>query len=262
MAFTRSASSIWITKAWPPCDIPSGAYERNTSISPLPSVCGAAVTCPPWRRRQARTRLSVHFEMRSTFAQELGAATWPGKLRAPRRHDWRGKAKFRVLRLTSVAPGCDQVSTQNEHLPVRSRIRSDDSSALSRARPRSIALSTPSCSRESPRLRGRRRRVGLVHRDVEASKIVHVMVSSSTSWPILSACDEELPFIDQALKASEGVAGLSAAVRGLIAARQGADLSSISEAAPTRLALTWRCRRLLRQRFGRRNDRKKSQHES
>src|SRR5271166_1146251 len=117
MAFTRSASSIWITKAWPPCDIPSGAYERNTSISPLPSVCGAAVTCPPWRRRQARTRLSVHFEMRSTFAQELGAATWPGKLRAPRRHDWRGKAKFRVLRLTSVAPGCDQVSRKTSIYP-------------------------------------------------------------------------------------------------------------------------------------------------
>ena len=35
--------------------------------------------------------------------------------------------------------------------------------------------------------------VGLVHRDIEASKIVHVMVSSSKPWPILSASVEELP---------------------------------------------------------------------
>jgi hypothetical protein len=33
----------------------------------------------------------------------------------------------------------------------------------------------------------------LVHRDIEASKIVHVVVSSSKPWPILSASAEELP---------------------------------------------------------------------
>ena len=34
----------------------------------------------------------------------------------------------------------------------------------------------------------------LVHRDIEASKIVHCRVSSSNDrWPILSACEEELP---------------------------------------------------------------------
>src|SRR5271154_170378 len=35
--------------------------------------------------------------------------------------------------------------------------------------------------------------VGLVHRDIEASKIVHRSVSSSTSRPIVAASMEELP---------------------------------------------------------------------
>ena len=35
----------------------------------------------------------------------------------------------------------------------------------------------------------------LVHRNIEASKIVHRSVSSSTSWPIVSAFAEELPTI-------------------------------------------------------------------
>ena len=35
--------------------------------------------------------------------------------------------------------------------------------------------------------------MSLIHRDIEASGIVHVMVSSSKPWPILSAFAEKLP---------------------------------------------------------------------
>src|ERR1700730_1526409 len=33
----------------------------------------------------------------------------------------------------------------------------------------------------------------LVHRNIEASKIVHLLVASSTSWPTVSAFAQELP---------------------------------------------------------------------
>src|SRR5271154_1572501 len=46
--------------------------------------------------------------------------------------------------------------------------------------------------------------MGLVHRDIEASKIVHRTVSSSTPWPIVSACAEELPPITLVEKPLKG----------------------------------------------------------
>src|SRR4029077_9491153 len=74
-----------------------------------------------------------------------------------------------------------------------SQRRCDGNLALSPIRRRSPLLSTPSCSREPPRRRGRRRKHGSHPLRCRGQRNSPYRVSSSTSWPIVSASEEELP---------------------------------------------------------------------
>ena len=85
-----------------------------------------------------------------------------------------------------------------------SRTRSDDNSVLSPNSPATtyaVGLSLAPANHHAFAIENANKR--LIHRDIGASKIVHVRISSSTSWPIVPAFAEELPPHYPMLKNSE-----------------------------------------------------------
>jgi hypothetical protein len=105
-------------------------------------------------------------------------------------------AEFGVIAAkgTSTSRNSSRETREKGSAPcVLSRTRSDDNSALWPIRWRSLAQWTPSCSRKPPRLRDRERRHASRPLKYRGQQNSPCRVSSSTSWPIVSAFAEESP---------------------------------------------------------------------